>query len=177
MRDRNPNEPPRDNRQPKAWGGSANGVRIRFELLEELTPGGSALAAVRIFDRVTNAYKTTEMQRTVYDAEGMYYGQPGDVGRAEWCPDARRWEIYELLGGNLPMIYGVLNEDLTAGGSAEITIHDAGGATAEIETVFDNLLEEGHYLPEGRLVWAVPHRADQRYYVIQTKGCALEVEE
>lgn len=169
--------PPREPRPPKTWLGSSAPQRIRFELVTALADG-SAIAKVRHYNRAAASLVASDnesLRITLYDTEGRT-AEVGAVGRAEWMADAHRWEIYELLGGDPPIIYGVLNEDLTAGGSAEITIHDAGGATAETETVFDNVLDEAHYLPEGRLVWAVPHRADGCYYVIQTKGCALEVE-
>lgn len=69
---------------------------VRFELYGTLAAGGSAAAFIRIWDRGTDAYITTTLAITVYDAEGTHPGAAGDYGRAIYNRDARRWEV---IGG------------------------------------------------------------------------------
>lgn len=66
----------------------------RFELSEELSPGGSATALVRRWDG--SALETTEEEFTVHDGGLGYEGGEEAFGTARWMPDARRWEATDM---------------------------------------------------------------------------------
>lgn len=89
-------QPPRNDRPPKAWAGTGGSKRVRFELTSTLSAGGLADAKIRIYDRVGSSITTREIPIVVYDAEDVHSGEVGDFGRAEWMPDAQRWEVYEM---------------------------------------------------------------------------------
>lgn len=66
---------------------------VRFELYDALALNGSALAYVRLWNIDTEAYDTSTQQITVYDSDGTHTGFAGDLGRAIYCRDSKRWEV------------------------------------------------------------------------------------
>ena len=68
--------------------------RIRFELTADLAINGSASALLRRFNE--DSWGTTEHAVTVWDADGIFFGESGRNGRAEFHFDSKRWEVYQL---------------------------------------------------------------------------------
>lgn len=74
-------------------------------------------------------------------------------------------------GGHEPHLYGELDEELEAGMSATMSVHDAEGDTGENVTLVDNLMPEGSSFPAGTFVWASWHEGDQAWYLAAAKSC------
>lgn len=85
------------------------GREVRFELRTALAPGGNASAWLLHWSPSSSDFTifgASMLWFTVHDAYGMFYGRKrgaygsphnlGSRGRAQWCQDARRWEITYL---------------------------------------------------------------------------------
>jgi hypothetical protein len=69
--------------------------RVRVELTGHLSPGGNTTAKIRVWQN--GAFQSSDrLPITVHDTEGMYTGDPGMYGRAEWMADTQQWELYQL---------------------------------------------------------------------------------
>lgn len=66
---------------------------IRFELKEELGPGGETVAKMLRWDPATEDYVEGHYV-TVVDYLGVFVGQSGDRGYARWWPDRKAYEIF-----------------------------------------------------------------------------------
>jgi len=67
---------------------------VRFELDEEITPGGSAFATEVIWNG--SDYVAEGQPMVVFDAIGMFHSDSPCRGIAGWWCDSERWEIIQL---------------------------------------------------------------------------------
>jgi len=73
--------------------GSGRFHRVRFELTEALTPGGTAAAKVVVWDPSASSYVVTAHVIEVVDAVEVFSGEIGDRGQATWWGDSRGYEV------------------------------------------------------------------------------------
>lgn len=96
-------------------------------------------------------------------------------GTAVWAFWSWDHSSYMILpageGGEAPHIYGELDEELEAGMSATMSVHDAEGDTGENVTLVDNLMPDGSSFPAGTFVWASWHEGDGQWYLAAAKSC------
>jgi len=70
--------------------------RIRFTLTSALALNGSATATERLYDPEAETWTLVGDEVTVHDADGLFSGEIGAVGRAETMSDCGLFEVYQL---------------------------------------------------------------------------------
>lgn len=83
-------------RQPGMDLGSGRFHRVRFELQEELTIGGTAAAKTMVWSEAAVEYVVTDHEIEVVDALQMFAGQALSRGYATWWGDRRGYEVDQL---------------------------------------------------------------------------------
>lgn len=100
----------------------------RFSLAATLLPGQSSAAALlRRFNRTTDYLQDGTTPLDLYDVDNCNFGLPGEVFRAQYYPDAGR---YEIVGSKGLRRKAVADEDITIDDSGSATIWTGGAATS-----------------------------------------------
>lgn len=98
----------------------------------------------------------------------------------ELRPKAKRRRRVPKVGGFLPIMRYVLNEDLLAGDSASATrdIQDPDDGTWDAldgadatEDVYDGVMEAGQKLPTNRIIYVYREPSSGLLNLIQAQGC------
>lgn len=152
----------------------------RFEMISNLSVGGSGNAYVLVWDSESSSYIRSQETFTVYDVDG-FFGASGEKGRVFFAYDAQRWEV-DVLVAKCPRITFTLSDlllatDATIDGCT-ITATRGGvlsgaavGATVTLHNELGFVGEEGSH---GYAEWDDEYLDGTGRWIIYQMECAPE---